>query len=159
MIRARLKVVESGCHEWQGFIHPITRYGATSYKGKTRIVHRLLWQLVNGPIPPKMDVCHTCDNRRCCNLEHLWLGTRQQNLQDAARKGRAPGQDKTHCNYGHEFTPENTTRYGKNGWRHCKKCQRIRQRMKAGWTREEAEQMDLIPSGYTRHTVSKAESA
>lgn len=103
LLRSMLKPVESGCHEWQGFIGTFG-YAMTTYRGKTRVVHRLLWQLVNGPVPKKMDVCHSCDNRKCANLDHLWIGTRQQNLLDASSKKRIHCQQKTHCPAGHEYS-------------------------------------------------------
>jgi hypothetical protein len=58
--------------------------------------NRIAFQLSYGiEIPPDLDVCHSCDNRICCNPKHLWLGTRKQNMQDAASKGRLGGRSRT----------------------------------------------------------------
>lgn len=54
------------------------------------LAHRLSWELAYGPIPDKMRVCHTCDNRLCCNPAHYFLGTDADNAMDKARKGRIP---------------------------------------------------------------------
>jgi hypothetical protein len=143
-MQAQIKPVASGCHEWQGYVNPDTGYAMTNYRGKTRIAHRLLWILVKGPVPRKIDVCHTCDNRKCCNFDHLWLGTRRQNLLDASAKGRVHCQKKTHCPRGHAYA-EHGVRHGKDQWRQCRICARGRQRLRDGWSEEEAFSVPAYP--------------
>jgi hypothetical protein len=57
---------------------------------KTRIfVHRLAWEAFHAePIPPEMLVLHRCDNPKCFNPNHLFLGTQKDNMQDCINKGR-----------------------------------------------------------------------
>ena len=57
---------------------------------KTRIfVHRLAWEAFHAePIPPEMSVLHRCDNPKCFNPNHLFLGTQKDNMQDCINKGR-----------------------------------------------------------------------
>ena len=55
---------------------------------RIRIAHRVAWELVNGPIPDGLEVAHKCDVRNCCNPDHLFLATHDQNMQDCKEKGR-----------------------------------------------------------------------
>lgn len=63
-------------------------YGNVRLNGRTEFAHRISYLIFNGPIPERMCVCHTCDNRLCCNPKHLWLGTNLDNHRDAKKKGR-----------------------------------------------------------------------
>jgi hypothetical protein len=79
----------TGCWEWKlstshhGYgqcFHPI--------ENKVKRAHRVSYELFIGTIPPGVLVLHKCDNRKCVNPEHLFLGTSQSNTDDMMQKGR-----------------------------------------------------------------------
>lgn len=50
-----------------------------------------------GSLPRHIYVCHHCDNPGCCNIEHIFLGTQSENMQDCIDKGRFTGKKGIHC--------------------------------------------------------------
>ncbi len=88
---ARIKFPEAiGTDEcWESQHHTnYVGYPQVTINYRQILTHRLSWELANGPIPAGMLVCHSCDNRRCANPAHLWLGTHKDNMHDMQRKGR-----------------------------------------------------------------------
>jgi hypothetical protein len=78
----------TGCHEWQRGKHKGYGYFRDGARGSNVFAHRFAWERAHGPIPNGMHVCHRCDNPGCCNPEHLFLGTNNDNRQDSVRKER-----------------------------------------------------------------------
>lgn len=71
---------------------------------------------------------NVCPNRNCWNPEHLYVGTQAENVQDTVVKGISGRPTQTHCQNGHEFTPENTYIRESTGDRVCRTCKSERNR-------------------------------
>lgn len=88
-IPLKIKIDEKGCHI------PISHkaknrqgYFLIMRGGKCQHLHRWLYKQKFGEITRNIDVCHSCDNTSCINLEHLHLGTRKENLAEARERNR-----------------------------------------------------------------------
>lgn len=53
---------------------------------KLTLVHRAVWEFANGLIPQGMLLCHHCDNPRCANPAHLYVGTHRDNMRAALQQ-------------------------------------------------------------------------
>lgn len=78
---------ETGCMEWQRSTDK-DGYGYVQANGKLMRAHRVAYQRAKGPIPKGDWVLHRCDNPRCCNPDHLFLGDCRSNVDDKVTKGR-----------------------------------------------------------------------
>ena len=121
----------SECDEWEGPIHPDTGYGlfyAGRVDGKDITIgaHRFVMMQEVGHLERWDFVLHSCDNRKCVNIEHLSVGTIQDNVADMYAKGRGYRQKKTTCPRGHlyDYVAPGT------GHRRCIRCDKKNQKLR-----------------------------
>jgi len=113
-VRTPYEVTASGCWLWLG---RIAENGYGRYSGK--LAHRMMYELIVGPIPPDFDLDHLCRVRGCVNPDHLEPVTGDENARRAALAI-------THCKRGHSYTAENTYHRPTTGHRDCRACIRAR---------------------------------
>jgi hypothetical protein len=108
--------ITSGCWVWGGGTFP-AGYGSCWLDGKNRLVHQVIFEAATGERSDRSKYLdHLCRVPRCCNPEHINLGTPLDNMLSAQRP---------FCVNGHEYTEENTARSGRTEHqRVCRECSR-----------------------------------
>jgi hypothetical protein len=126
-ILAWCTVTDDGCWVWQGCTRDRKwRYGRIMHKKRSWFTHILMFTETYGPVPNGLVLDHLCRNTLCCNPTHLQAVTQFENVM----RGNglcAINAAKTSCKSGHEFTPQNTYTYIRNGrqMRGCRICRNL----------------------------------
>ncbi len=125
-ILLRLVIYEPGCLATGCWEYPSRNkkgYGQTSFEGRKREVHLLVYEHFIGKPPAGTVLHHRCRNKPCANFEHVVPLTQAEPM-------RCDGHSqKTHCKRGHEFTAENT--YFSKSHRWCRECRRFHDRKRS----------------------------
>lgn len=86
--KSTIEDLQTGCWNWNKCLCA-RRYGNVRIGRKMILAHRAAWEAKNGEIPKGMYVLHRCDNTKCINPDHLFIGTQMDNVRDMHQKGRA----------------------------------------------------------------------
>jgi len=112
------------CWIWTGANDGHDGYGRVRVAGKTQSAHRMVYRHLKGDVPIGLELDHLCFNRACVNPAHLEPVSHTDNVRRSSAFDKKAAQ--THCKYGHEYTPGNTSiSYGR---RSCLTCMRERSR-------------------------------
>ncbi len=122
----RYTVVIGDCWLWQRALND-AGYGVVYIEGRSRLAHRVAYELYVGSIPDGLELDHTCPNRSCVYHGHLQAVTHLENVRrgNGAIDTRIRFQARTHCVNGHKLDEDNTYSYiNRDGYmvRECRTC-------------------------------------
>lgn len=127
---------EDECWLWNGPKMKNDSRGCFSVNNKTFTAPRMALALKLGyALRSDQWALHSCDNPRCVNPDHLWVGDQKDNMADCAAKGRMHRQNTSICINGHTYTAE-TTMLKKSGVKVCRLCHARsmgKRAVKRGW--------------------------
>lgn len=121
-ILARVTVTDNGCWLWNlsrnadGY----GKVGRTTNPWGEQMAHRVAFRIWNGDIPDGLQIDHLCRNRPCANPAHLEAVAHRTNMRRAPHIAAQIA--RTHCKWGHEFSPENTYVAPSDNRRRCRAC-------------------------------------
>jgi len=119
----------TGCWEWVG-AKDSRGYGNVKVGGRVRKAHRVIYELLRGPVPPNYECDHLCRVPWCVNPDHVEVVAHVENVRRGAARW-VPGERqraKRRCPQGHHYTKANTYIHPVSGGRWCRTCDREKKR-------------------------------
>ncbi|MFJ2000282.1 HNH endonuclease signature motif containing protein [Streptomyces chartreusis] len=123
----KIQKAAGGCWEWQA-AKSRNGYGVLVLSRRSLYSHRVSYEIHKGQIPAGLHIDHLCQNKSCCNPDHLEAVTSRENTMRSPIAPAALNAVKTHCPHGHEYTPENTVVIKGGRGRSCRTCRRWHER-------------------------------
>lgn len=127
---SKIEYMTDGCWRWTDCLH-YSGYGRITVDGKVRYAHRVVYELLIGPIPDDLELDHLCRNRACVNPQHLEPVPHRENvirgvhpLAQIHRSG--------YCKNGHPINVETRHVFADGSFGSCKLCRKER-RQKGEW--------------------------